>query len=145
MAKVAFTGTTAGLTDAQAVALGNFMDELPGANELHHGVAEGADAAAHVLARLLGWSIVGHPGVRKDGTAAKRAYWLKGFTEVLPELPMLKRNRAIVAGASILLATPRGPERMRGSGTWATVRYARAAGVPVLLFWPDGSVVADTG
>lgn len=145
MGKVAFTGTTAGLTEAQFAALGEFMSGLPGANTLHHGVAVGADAQAHDLALGLGWSVVGHPGVRKDGTAAKRAHWLTGFTEMLPELRFLRRNRAIVAGASILLATPRGPERMRGSGTWATVRYARAAGVPVLLFWPDGSVVADTG
>jgi hypothetical protein len=138
VAKIAFTGTTKGLTEIQRWRLGLFLSEMPGANELHHGVAEGADAEANDIARRYGWRTVGYPGVNKRGEPAGRADVT--LDEVRPERPYLLRNRDIVAGASLLVAAPKGPERKRGSGTWATVRYARAAGVPVLLLWPDGSV-----
>lgn len=141
MAKIAFTGTTDGLTEHQRWNLGNFFYAMQGKNELHHGMAVGADAEAHAMAtEVFGWD--GYPGVNKRGEPAGRAA-LKGFAEVRPERPYLKRNRDIVAGAALLVATPKGPERRRGSGTWATVRYARAAGVPVL--WPDGRVEEEDG
>lgn len=140
MRKVAFTGTSAGLTREQLAALhGYFAGAAPG--ELHHGMCVGGDAAAHAVASWRGWRTVGHPGVNKRGEPAGRAV-LTGFAEVLPELPYLKRNRRIVADATLLLACPGGPERRR-SGTWATVRYARDAGVPVRLFWPDGTVTQE--
>jgi hypothetical protein len=142
VAKIAFTGTSVGLTGDQRWTLENFFRATPGANELHHGVCEGADHAAHLLAQRFGWRTVGYPGVNKRGEAAGRAHGLV-LDEVHPERPYLKRNRDIVAGASLLVATPRGPERMRGSGTWATVRYARQAGVPVLIIWPDGTVTEE--
>ena len=47
----------------------------------------------------------------------------------------LDRNRAMVWLASELVAfPPTRQERFRGSGTWATIRYARQAGIPVHLF-----------
>lgn len=144
MSKVAFTGTTKGPTGAQLEALWAWMVRLPGANELHHGMAEGADEAAHLVARDLGWRVVGYPGVNKRGEPAGRASLAEAPDVVLPERPYLKRNRDIVAGASVLLAVPSGyTELGRGSGTWATVRYARQAGVPVVLFWPDGTVTEE--
>lgn len=134
--KVAFTGTSAGLTSEQLSALRTyFFLSAPG--ELHHGICVGADAAAHAMAKRYGWRVVGHPGVNKAGEPGGRAPLL-GCDEVLPALPYLVRNRAIVADAQHLLACPGGSEKRR-SGTWATVRYARKAGVPVVLFWPDGT------
>jgi hypothetical protein len=47
----------------------------------------------------------------------------------------MKRNDALVAHADIMLAFPRTPhEAKRGSGTWATIRRARKAQVPVRLY-----------
>jgi hypothetical protein len=140
--KIAFTGTTVGLTRSQRIELDTFLAKLPGANELHHGMAVGADAQANDAARRLGWRTVGYPGVDKHGEPGGRAPGLV-LDEVHPERPYLKRNRGIVAGAALLVATPRGPEQRR-SGTWATVRYARQAGVPVLIIWPDGTTEEET-
>lgn len=40
----------------------------------------------------------------------------------------------MVAEDGVLLAFPRTPvEQRRGSGTWATIRYARKVGVPVIM------------
>jgi hypothetical protein len=44
--------------------------------------------------------------------------------------------------AAMLAACPKGPEERR-SGTWATVRYARKTGKPVVIFWPDGTVTEE--
>jgi hypothetical protein len=38
------------------------------------------------------------------------------------------------------VAAPRTPIETLRSGTWATVRYARAYGRPVWIVLPDGSV-----
>ncbi|KKM09958.1 hypothetical protein LCGC14_1722330, partial [marine sediment metagenome] len=46
----------------------------------------------------------------------------------------LARNKLMVARADFLIATPKTmKEVMRGSGTWATIRYARKADIPILL------------
>lgn len=141
MRKVAFTGTSAGLTPEQLSALRlQFFTRAPA--ELHHGMCVGGDAAAHAMAKRYGYRVVGHPGLNKRGEPAGRAPLL-GLDEVLPAKPYLKRNRDIVAGASVLFAAPKGMKEERRSGTWATVRYARQAGVPIVLFWPDGSVTSD--
>jgi len=31
-------------------------------------------------------------------------------------------------------------EEWRGSGTWATIRYARKVGKPVTIIYPDGEI-----
>jgi hypothetical protein len=46
----------------------------------------------------------------------------------------MKRNDRLVDGASMLLAFPETPEEQRRSGTWATIRRARKAGVEVRLY-----------
>jgi hypothetical protein len=41
----------------------------------------------------------------------------------------------------MLLATPNEryePAVARGQGTWATVRYARTKGKPIIIIWPTG-------
>jgi len=50
----------------------------------------------------------------------------------------LKRNRQIVRIATHMLACPSGhKEIMRGSGTWATIRYALELEKPLVVIWPD--------
>jgi predicted Rossmann fold nucleotide-binding protein DprA/Smf involved in DNA uptake len=57
----------------------------------------------------------------------------------------LKRNRAIVDGSEILVATPKEEdgEALR-SGTWATVRYARKMGRVIYIVRPSGVIEIET-
>ena len=52
----------------------------------------------------------------------------------------LDRNRDIVAAGDILLATPKEFSEIDRSGVWATVRYARKAGIPIVIILPDGKI-----
>lgn len=45
----------------------------------------------------------------------------------------LARNRRIVAAVDVLIAAPETDREELRSGTWATIRYARAAGKPVVM------------
>lgn len=121
--KVGMTGGRSGVTDDQLERFKKRLIELE-ATELHHGDCTGADAQAHKAARELGLRIVVHPPV----DSLHRAF-CKG-DEVLPPLEYLQRNRAIVDATDFLIVLPDRPETLR-SGTWATFRYARAAGSPI--------------
>lgn len=136
MVRYGFTGTQRGMTAAQQAAVRALLAEAPGAApECHHGDCIGADADFHRIAVDLGCRVVVHP----PDSPAKRA-WCTGH-EVRPEAPYLVRNHAIVDEVDVLVATPgEEAERLR-SGTWATVRYARKRGVPVLRLRPDGTLV----
>lgn len=134
------TGTRYGLSRGQSEALAAWLyDHGPGASELHHGCARGADSAIALAARglLPGLWIVAHPGDDPRWTceAAKRASSL-----VLPEKANLERNADIVQACSVLAACPRTDYEERRSGTWATVRRARRAGRRLVVFCPDGRV-----
>ena len=148
--KVGFTGTEKGMTELQLAALRRclIVDDL---REFHHGDCIGADAQAHDLVVQIALAhdlmferqpvIVIHPPIK----AVKRAFKQPGY--VHDALPYLDRDRAIVDGTDILFATPDGPEpqRKRAGGTWYTVRYARRAGKPIRIVWPDGSVTREGG
>ncbi len=45
----------------------------------------------------------------------------------------LDRNLRLVAECDVLVAAPLTDAEVRRSGTWATVRYARRRGVPVVM------------
>jgi hypothetical protein len=147
---VGFTGTREGLTCEQKVALEHWLLAPPAAiSEAHHGCCVGADtcfAAALYLtrqARVVLWErcvIHGHPS---DLTSLTDPYALKRSNVVHPALPPPDRNRAIVDACDVLLACPKGPEETR-SGTWSTIRWARKAGKPVVIFQPDGTVLQPT-
>ena len=91
----------------------------------HHGGARGADKQALAVARRLGW--VGREHTPRGNTSE----WL------------LARNRRIVASVDELVACPRGFTEELRSGTWATVRYAREAGIPRTIIWPDGTTTRE--
>jgi hypothetical protein len=82
--------------------------------EFHHGDCKGADREAAIIVRANEdhIRIVPHP--------AK-----KGFE--------LQRDKEIVAAVDILIAAPRTDKEVLRSGTWATVRYARAKGIPIVM------------
>jgi hypothetical protein len=91
-----------------------------GATAFHHGCAVGADTEAAAIATEVGLLPVEHPA----GNAP------------------LQRNREIVAASDYLVAAPSQMREVLRSGSWATVRYARAARIPIAIAYPDGTVVA---
>lgn len=137
MTHIGFTGTRRGMTEKQYLALRAWVQAQgwSPAVTFRHGDCVGADSDAHDLVRTCSHArIVIHPPIK----SAMRAF-RQGDVEMQPR-PYLERNHTIVDASTILLACPRGPEELR-SGTWATIRYARAQNVCVVLFKPDGTFV----
>lgn len=132
--KVGFTGTRKGMTHAQKVKL---TEELPlGGRDFHHGMCEGSDDEASRIALNLGYLVVGHPGMNDAGMT--QVFGVRN-QQHSPK-PFLRRNHDIVDETDMLIATPSSrTERLRGSGTWATIRYARKQRKRVVIIYPDGS------
>jgi hypothetical protein len=129
---VGFTGTRKGMNERQLNQLALMLICLhtgrPGArNEFHFGGARGADLEARAAAVEHAFEIVWHPcpGVVADEQTAGE-HWRK-------VLPPLVRNQRIVDAVSVLLAAPHTDKEALRSGTWATIRYARAKGIPVVM------------
>jgi len=133
MSDVGFTGSRAGMSEEQEAAVRGLLARtfVPG-DTFHHGDCVGADAEAAGIAVNLGYFVVAHPPI----DSKLRAY-APGHNTLQPK-PYLDRNHDIVDAANWLIATPHGAEDKR-SGTWATIRYARAHGVSVMLIRSDGT------
>lgn len=100
--------------------------------ELHHGDCIGGDAQLDVLGRQFGFLISVHP----PSDSKKQAFCAQFGDDVWVPRQYLDRNRDIARACDLLVACPRtGHEELR-SGTWATVRYARAMGKPVIIVEP---------
>lgn len=158
---LAMTGTRAGLTPPQEAALRTAMQEV-GAVVLHHGDCKGADERAHVVARELGLSVVIHPPSHKNEDWAdcigKHEAGGDGGGKVRaePDAEYLERDHDMVNVCDGLMVLPRSKEeQQRGSGTWATYRYAVGANKtararapvlkPALMIFPDGSMELRQG
>ncbi len=128
-----FTGTRAGMTEHQQKALELILYDCSKATAaFHHGGCHGADCEAHVIAFVL-TSVVVHPG-----DAGQHGKWEKHLDtcELRPWKPYLERNRVIVDGCTVLIAAPKSLTEELRSGTWATIRYARKIGRPVIILDP---------
>jgi hypothetical protein len=142
--KVGFTGTREGMADEQRRAFIRWAANA-GVTEFHEGCCIGADDDAFDVmtsADDIGFTrprIVAHPPTNR---AAVSHSALMFADEQRTPADYLTRNRNIVDAADLLTACPKGPEEQR-SGTWATVRYARKVGKPVVIFWPDGTVTEE--
>jgi len=141
MIHVGFTGTRHGMVELQRSAirlllLGLYRDV---GVTCHHGDCIGADADFHKIARGLGFWVVGH--IPSDDT--HRAFC--DFDEVREPLTYMKRNRAIVDVASVVLATPFEMTEQARGGTWSTIRMARRAGRETVVVLPDGAVRESAG
>lgn len=129
---IGLTASRFGLTEAQKITAANLLDS---ALEVHHGDCVGGDADLHNIVRAQSDSakIVIHP----PSNDRLRAFC--GGEETREPKPYLERDQEIVNETEMLLAFPRTSFEIRKSGTWATVRMARKAGIPVIVVWPDGS------
>lgn len=131
MKVVGVTATRAGLTQAQAA---RARQELSEATDLHHGDCLGGDAELHDIGRAVGLWIEGHPPIDPKQRAWKKC------DKLWPEKEYIERNHDIVDCTQRMLAFPKSKvEEMRGSGTWATIRYARRVRRQLLVVYPDGS------
>jgi hypothetical protein len=132
--KVGFTGTGVGMTADQKRQLLWYLSGLD-LREFHHGDCVGADAEAHEIAQLLDARMI---IIHLPDNDSKRAFCMSRY--YMPAKPYLERNKDIVDSTDFLLACPRQFAEQTRSGTWATIRYARKQGKPVVIFWPDGTV-----
>jgi hypothetical protein len=103
---------------------------------LHHGDCVGFDAQAQdiTLASMSLAKIYLHPA------SASSMHANKVYHKCAAPKPALQRNHDIVDASEILLAAPLTDTEVLRSGTWATIRYARAQGKPHVIFWPNGKI-----
>src|SRR5688572_17438329 len=99
-----------------------------------HGDCVGADAEFHAICRQLDIPIIIYPPENPD----LRAY-CKGAAKVMPVMPYLDRNRAMVDLSHTTLAAPDSMKERLRSGTWATVRYTRYENHALYIAYPDGT------
>ena len=116
---IGFTGTREGMNEAEesqcALMLGVLYHQTA-ENLFCYGTHQKkkllADERAAHIAKQLGYELV--PFDADTGTE-------------------LERNRQIVSVSMVLLAAPLRDKEEQRSGTWATVRYMRAVGKPVVM------------
>lgn len=138
---IGVTATRRGLTAQQlssaAQSLQDMRDVAEGLPTLRHGCCVGGDEQLHRLARLAGYRIVGHP-------PTDRRWMAEGLDCDLwmDPLPFLDRNHVIVDRCLSLWAFPgQVTELGRGSGTWATIRYAAKLPREGSIVFPDGTLL----
>jgi hypothetical protein len=129
--KVAFTGTQFGMTLYQRSILGPVLLGLE-KFQFHHGGAAGADTEAHGIAYDAGCRDL-HVWLPIGKTWAPMPFTTIHHTG----LGALRRNHFTIYGADLLIATPRQAREIRRSGTWATVRAARKAGIETKVLVPQ--------
>lgn len=115
--RIAFTGTRAGMTDKQKRSLREMILKFR-PTVFVHGGAVGADLSAKQ------WVIELLPDCE--------------IFEIRPELGRspLDRNAKIIEGADLLIAAPASLRETFDDGTWATIRLARKARIPILFLDP---------
>jgi len=133
--EIGFTGTSKGITREQYVTVDRlFFSCVP--DVLHHGDCIGGDEQIHKLALEHGLQIEIHPPLDP-----KKRAWCTGHTKLWSPKPYIVRNHDIVdCAVNGVIAAPRTKnEQFRGSGTWATIRYARKKKRNLWIVWPDGT------
>lgn len=133
------TGTSAGLTIRQQDNLPSALERMAGMGAIwqHNGDCIGADMAIGLLWQMDDGRLHLHPPTNP----IKRAFLEADVSE--DPRPYLKRNHDIVDESEAMIAMPAGFREEIRSGTWATIRYARKLGRPIMFLWPDGSVVRE--
>lgn len=135
---VGFTGTQVGMTDKQKERLTELLTSLD--FEAHHGGCWGSDIEFHDIAGNLPGcrSIIVHLSHLQGPGCEFTVPFVKCPVQVLPPLPPLDRNQDIVRCSELVIACPKEDHEVVRSGTWATVREARKAGVMLVILLPNG-------
>ena len=123
--KVGFTGTQQGMNEAQLIQLNNLIFRWYSVEEAHHGDCTGADAEFHKIFNPHTNIMHAHP----SNIESKRAFCKADV--IHDPLPPLERNKIIVDSIEVLIAAPFQDKEIVRSGTWATIRAARKAGLKV--------------
>jgi hypothetical protein len=131
-----FTGTRDGMTEPQEWQLRRMLEKC---DVLKHGDCKGSDEKAHQLMVSLGTTSTKFIEVHPPTNPKLRAR-CEGANQVFPPKPYRERNRDIVDGCRVLIATPKSKNEEQYSGTWSTIRYAVSIGRPVRIIYPDGEV-----
>ena len=141
-----FTGSRAGMTDAQRMAFEQLLSEHKVAMFMH-GDCVGADKQAHdiVEANYPGISILVLPSL----DASLRAWCRPRKGVVAAAAASADRNASIARISQLLVATPRTPVQPESgfipvSGTEQTIGFARAGNKKVVVINPDGETVILT-
>lgn len=141
---VGFTGTRNGMTDAQRDRVYRELKQnMTGALGVPllglHGDCVGADADFDRICILLGIGRMCRPCVFES----MRAH--TGAVEIAPPVRPMERNRAIVADADWVIACPPNFDEIKsGSGTWATIKFARRAHRMLTIVFPDGTLRTES-
>jgi predicted Rossmann fold nucleotide-binding protein DprA/Smf involved in DNA uptake len=144
-----FTGPRIGLTNAQRSELPAAYKALS-ATTLLVGGAPGSDE------EMITWAISNRDALATvqieiyPASEDRYRYWKRylhqGLIEILHQVDApLTRNWIIVARCDHLLAASQTDKEKQRSGTWATIRYARKAGKPHTIIWPDGEIQLAEG
>lgn len=126
-----FTGSRHSLTDVQVRLVTALVLEflrLHRVVEARHGCCTGGDEVFHDVCALRDVRLVGHP----TSTRWVSRRWISSrlvseCDELLPPIAPLDRNRRIVDVSRSIIAAPATSTSAPRSGTWATIRLARAA------------------
>jgi len=128
-----FTGTRAGMSENQKKALSLLVcDQSTATAIFHHGGCHGADCEAHWIVGPHAARYV-HPG---DEDQHRKWTIRSDYAVVCHWKPYLERNHDIVDVCEVLIAAPSSLTEELRSGTWATIRYARKIGRPVIILDP---------
>ena len=134
---IGFSGTREGMTKQQSRKVSALICKLEEGSQFHHGDCVGADAAAHEVAREAGLKIALHPPKNPQYRAFCDCDILYGDEDYI------ERNHRIVDMTDWLIAAPLTMFEERRSGTWATIRYARTKGKPIIIVLPNGSIIKE--
>lgn len=141
---IGFTGTRQGMTARQRDAFREWLAGLVVARQFHHGDCRGADEQAHgILQSLPGWASACQLVIHPPTVNKFRAFCVPYHYKHAPR-DYLVRNVNIVDQTDMLAVAPLTTQEQLRSGTWSAVRYARRAGKPRTIFWPDGRVEIES-
>jgi hypothetical protein len=133
---ISFTGTSGELSPRERVYIAKCLDSLPGAEGWFTGGARGVDTFVHF--HLFGTRSGAHtvivPGAVWSGQIAEGAVRREAPRGGSAAESYMIRNDELVRAADRLVAFPRVAREEKRSGTWATIRRACKAEVPVTVF-----------
>ena len=139
---IGFTGTRDGMTEAQKKSV-KYLLETNRPECVIHGDCVGADADFDRIAASLNIDRYIFPSNINDLRAHCEKLGAKSIFEnhVNEPMPPLIRNGSIVQNADLIIACPKETKEITRSGTWSTIRKARAVHAHVFIIYPDGFYV----